>query len=396
MENRLSRRQVLGGSARVGLALAVGVPLLQACGSSGGSSQASAGATTTVSRRITNAIADGLKPEAGPLRIVNYDSYVSPDIVSAFESQYGVKVEISTFTTDEEAITKLASGAFDVDLDLSAATDTLNKLVESGLVQPLNKTYLTNIGNVVASLRDPYYDKGGVYTVPYTVFGTGIGFRADKVDPKSVSWETLWNPQYKGVTSILDSYREGLAMALMRKGLTDINTTDPAVIKQAGDDLGQLTNLMNIKVEIEGYHTIPEGATTVAHTWSGDMINGVANLPAGTGVEVLGYWQPDPAIINNDTICVLTKAKNPVLAHLFINTLLDKTNAQTNFSYVGYQPAIEGLGAQELIDAGLVPENLRTCVLTNEQISKGYRFLQLSPEADALWNDAWSKFRAGA
>ena len=385
MDTRFTRRQVFGGSARIGLALACGVPLLQACGSDSGSS----------SKKVTKAIADGLKPEAGPLRILNYDSYVGPDIVSAFEAKYGVKVEITTFTTDDEAITKLASGAVDVDLHHSAATSTLYKLVDSGLVQPLNKSYLTNIGNVSASLRDPYYDKGAVYTVPYTVFGTGIGYRADKVDAASVSWDTLWDPKYKGVTSILDDYREGLAMAMMRKGLTDVNTADPAVIKQAGDDLGELTNLMNIKVEIEGYHTIPEGATTVAHTWSGDMLTGVGYLPEGTGVEVLGYWQPAPAVVNNDTMCVLTKAKSPVLAHLYIDFLLDKTNAQNNFSYVGYQPAIEGLGAQELIDAGLVPENLRSCVLTNDQITKGYRFLQLSVDVDALWNDAWSKFRAG-
>ena len=385
MDSRFTRRQVLGGSARLGLALAAGVPLLQACGDSGGSSGG----------KQTAAIKDGLAPEAGPLRILNYDSYVSPDIISAFEEKYGVKTEVTTITTDDEAITKLASGAIDVDLDLSAATNSLFKLVESGLIQPLNKTYLTNIGNVAAPLRDPYYDKGGVYTVPYTVFGTGIGFRADKVDPGSVSWETLWNPEFKGVTSILDEVREGLSMAMMRKGLTDVNTGDPAVITQAGDDLGELTNLMNIKVNIDGYTTIPEGSTTVAHTWSGDMLTGVGYLPEGTGVEVLGYWQPDPAVINNDTMCVLTKAKSPVLAHLFINELLDKTNAQTNFEFVGYQPAIEGLGAQELIDAGLVPENLRNCVMTNDQIAKGYRLLQLSTDVEALWNDAWSKFRAG-
>ena len=386
MDIRFTRRQVLGGSARVGLALAAGLPLLQACGDSGGSS-----------KKVSKGIADGLKPEAGPLKIFNYDSYVNPDIVSAFETQYGVKVEITTFTTDDEAITKLASGAVNVDLHHSAATTSLFKLVDTGLIQPLNKTYLTNIGNVVATLRDPYYDKGGVYTVPYTVFSTGIGFRADRVDDAaSVSWDTLWNPKYKGVTSLLDDVREGLAAAMLRKGLTDVNTSDPAVIKQAGDDLGELTNLMNIKVEIEGYHTIPEGATTVAHTWSGDMLNAVGYLPEGTGVEVLAYWQPETAVIANDTMCVLTKAKSPVLAHLFINYLLDKTNAQTNFSYVGYQPAIEGLGAQELIDAELVPETLRSCVLSDAQIGKGLRYLPLSAEVEALYNDAWSKFRAGA
>jgi spermidine/putrescine transport system substrate-binding protein len=385
MDTRFTRRQVFGGSARIGLALACGMPLLQACGSSGSSS-----------KKNTASVKDGLKPEAGPLRILNYDSYVAPDIISAFEAKYGVKIEVTTFTTDDEAITKLASGAVDVDLHHSAGTSTLYKLVESGLIQPLNKSYLTNIGNVSSSLRDPYYDKGAVYTVPYTVFGTGIGFRADKVDPKSVSWDTLWDTKYKGVTSILDDVREGLAMAMMHKGLKDVNTTDPAVIKQAGADLGELTNLMNIKVEIEGYHTIPEGATTVAHTWSGDMLTAVGYLPEGTGDEVLGYWQPDPAVINNDVMCVLSKAKNPVLAHLYVNFLLDKTNAQTNFTYVGYQPAIEGLDGQALTDAGLVPAHLASCVMSNDQIAKGYRYLQLSADVDALWNDAWSKFRAGA
>ena len=387
MDNRFTRRQVIGGSTRLGLALAVGLPLLQACGDDGPSSS---------SGRNTKAIKDGLTPEAGPLRIFNYDSYVSPDIVTSFEEKYGVKVEITTFTTDDEAITKLASGAVDVDLDHSASTTTLFKLVETGLIQPLNKSYLANIGNITSSLRDPYYDKGNTYTVPYVLYSTGIGFRADRVDPATVSWDTLWNPEYKGVTSLLDDVREGLTAALLRKGVTDVNTGDPAVIKQAGEDLGELTNLMNIKVEIEGYHTVPEGSTTVAHTWSGDMLNAQYYLPEGTGPEVLAYWQPETAVIANDTMCVLSKAKNPVLAHLFIDHLLDKDNATTNFAFVGYQPAIEGLGAQELIDAELVPETLRSCVLSNEQIAAGLRYLQLSAEVEGLWNDAWSTFRAGA
>ncbi|MEP7046726.1 MAG: spermidine/putrescine ABC transporter substrate-binding protein [Ilumatobacteraceae bacterium] len=385
MESRFSRRQAIGGSARLGLALAVGLPLLQACGSAGSSSGG----------KKTSGIKDGLKPEAGPLRILDYDAYVSPDVVSAFEAKYGVKVDITKFTTDDEAVSKLASGAVDVDLHKSAGTSTLYKLVDSGLIQPLNKSYISNIGNIVASLRDPYYDKGAVYTVPYTVFGTGIGFRADRVDPASVSWDTLWDPQWKGVASVLDDVREGLAMAMMRKGLTDVNTTDPAVIKQAGDDLGKLTDLMNIKVEIEGYHTIPEGATTVAQTWTGDMLTGLQYLPEGTPPDVLGYWLPSPAVINNDVMCVMSKAKNPVLAHLFIDYLLDKTTSLTNFQFVGYQPAIDGVDGQYLIDQELVPENLRSCVLSSEQIGAGYRYLQLTPDVETLWEDAWSKFTAG-
>ena len=93
----LTRRQLIGGSARLGFALAWGVPLLQACGSDSNS------------KKNTKTIADGLEPESGTLRIFNYDSYVNPDVVAAFEAEYGVKTEITTFTTDDEAITKLAA-----------------------------------------------------------------------------------------------------------------------------------------------------------------------------------------------------------------------------------------------------------------------------------------------
>jgi spermidine/putrescine transport system substrate-binding protein len=126
------------------------------------------------------------------------------------------------------------------------------------------------------------------------------------------------------------------------------------------------------------------------------MLTAVGYLPEGTGPDVLGYWAPAPSLIDNDLMCVTSKAKNPVLAHLYIDFLLDKANAETNFTFVGYQPAIEGLGADELIGKSLVPENLRSCVLSTEQIAAGLHHLRLTPDVEILWEDAWSKFKAGA
>ena len=84
-----------------------------------------------------------------------------------------------------------------------------------------------------------------------------------------------------------------------------------------------------------------------------------------------------------------------MLAHLYIDYLLDKANAETNFTFVGYQPAIDGLGAQELIDKELVPENLRSCVLSSEQIAAGLPVPAADADIEALWDDVWSKFQAG-
>ncbi len=385
-----TRRQFIGQTAGFGVMLGAGLPLLQACGGDDDDDGA-----------VSDAIKDGLDPEAGPLRVFNYADYVNPDTIAGFEEQYGVKVEITTFDVDAEAITKLANGSVEIDVHNSAAPDTLDRLIAGGLLQPLNKSYIPNLSNLLPSFADPWYDKGSKYTLPYTVFSTGIAYRADRIDPAKVEemgWDILWDPTYKGVTSILDSYREGIALALLRKGITDINTSDKGQIEQAGADLAELVDLMNIKVNIEAYKDIPEGATDLAHTWSGDMLAGAYSyLPEGTDPSVLGWWYPADGVgvVGNDCMAVTANAKNPVLAHLYVNYLLDAANAEENFSWNGYLPPIKGLDADYLIENGYAPENLRSAVLTDEIISKGLRYEPLDTDTDLLWEETWSRFTAG-
>jgi len=389
---RTSRRQFLARSAQLGVLLGAGIPLLNACGSDDAASGS----------QRTEPIADGLEPEKGPLRIINYADYVNPDVVADFENKYGVKVEISTIDTDTEAVAKLASGALKVDVHHSMSSTSIGNLIQGGLIQPLNGTYFTNRGNVLAAFDDPWYDPGAVYSVPYTFFGTGIGYRADRIDPAEVEaqgWDTVWNATaFKGQVSILDDEREAFTMAMLRAGVTDINTLDQAIIDQALADVIELIDLVNVKVNIEGYKDIPEGTTTIAHTWSADLIAGAASyLPEGTSTDVLGFWHPpsEQYVVNNDSMGVLANAENPVLAHLYIDYLLDNAVAEKNFSWVGYLPALTKLDADFVIGAGYVPENLRSCVPTNDDIGNGLKFKALGPEGDAQYEAAWSKFTAG-
>jgi len=420
--NERSRREFLVRSAQVAALLGIGSPLLQACG--GGDDSGSASSSTTppaggesgtattgttlpnleaTGREVTESIADGLDPEKGPLRIVNYADYVSPDVIADFENKYGVKVEITTIDSDTEMIQKVASGAIKADLNHSMASTSINRLIRGGLIQPINHSYLTNFGNVLPAFNDPWYDPNAVYSAPYTFFGTGLGYRADRIDPAQMDewgWNALWEAtEFKGQCSILEDEREPFAMAMLRKGFTDINTTDPAVIDQALADLTELIDLVNIKVNITGYTDIPEGITSIAHTWSADLIGGALSyLPEGTGPEVLGFWRPptESYTVANDSMGVMADAENPVLAHLYINYLLDNDVSEKNFSWLGYLPALSKLDADYVINAGYVPENLRNCVPTNDDIANGLRYLPLGDEGDKLYEDAWSTFRAGA
>jgi spermidine/putrescine transport system substrate-binding protein len=344
------------------------------------------------------AVASGLAPEGGgKLKLLNYAEYISPDVCKAFGKEHGVEVEVTTFTTMDEMVAKLrtAGEGFDV---CFPTPDVIAKIAVGKLLQPLNPSYLTGLANVWPELRDPFYDQGARYTVPYNAYTTGIGYRADRVPTVPANgYDLLWDTAYAGKAYLIDDSREGLALAMLRNGVTDINTEDPAKIKQAGAWLADLIPRTNIKLGITSYQLVPEGQATVHHCWSGDMINAQAYLPKGVDADVLGYWYPEASmgVVGTDTIAIPRTAAKPVLAHLFLNHLLDAKVAESNFSYTGYQPALTAITPEKMVTDGFVTEQLKPTIVTPDVYARSLQILQISPPAEALWNNAWSTFKAG-
>jgi spermidine/putrescine transport system substrate-binding protein len=347
-------------------------------------------------------IADGLKPEAGPLQLYNWEAYINAATLKDFSKEYGVEVKVTTFNNMEEAVAKLSTGSASFDV-FFPTIDPLPRLVAGKILQPLNHTYLPNLTNVWASLQTPFYDFGAQYTVPYTVYTTGIGWRNDKLSTDVAAldnpYDAFWvATEAKGKAAVLDVGRDALAMAMLRRGQTDLNTGDSAIIDQARDDLMELTGLQNIKVAIGGYETLPAGRSWLHQVWSGDLINAQYYLANGSKVSDLSYWYPEDGKghIGNDTLAVLKGAKNPVLAHLLVNFLLDNDHSLDNFSWVGYQPPLTKLDTTKMVKDGLVPENLSAAVVKPEYFTNGYEQVALPPEVDTLWQDAWRQFTTGA
>jgi spermidine/putrescine transport system substrate-binding protein len=402
-ENRSSRRQVLALGA---LAAAAGTGVLAGCGERRREpttapeqialSRPDKPATLPLHSDVP-AIKDGLTPEkGGTFKIFNYPEYLSPDVVKAFGAQHGVTVEVTTFNTQEEAIAKLrtAGTAFDA---YFPTPDIVGKLVAGKLLQPLNRSYLPNLANAWPELQDPFYDKGSRYTVPYFAYTTGVLYRADRVTAVPTNgWDLLWSPKYKGQTYVLDDLRETLSLAMLRTGRTDLNTEDPALIKAAGAELAKLAEV-NVKVGIAAYQLVAEGVSTVHHAWSGDAVNAQNYLPEGVTADVLGYWFPADrkGPVGTDTMAIPRSAEKPVLAHLFLNHMLDNEVALENFGFTGYQPALSVVTPQKLVADERIPNNLVSTVVSPAHYRDGLQELQLSTEGDRVWLDEWAKFKAG-
>ena len=186
-------------------------------------------------------IADGLAPEQGAtLRVYNWSEYIYKKVVQDFEKKYkkyDVKVQVSTYGNMDEAVAKLRAGqvAFDV---LFPTYDYLGKLVQGNFLRPLNHSYIPNIEQVWPAFQNPWYDQGWNYSVPYTIYTTGIAWRVDKVTDDIAKlpnpYEALWDERYRGKVGILDDYREAIGMTLLKNGITDLNTGNQDHLNLAG------------------------------------------------------------------------------------------------------------------------------------------------------------------
>jgi spermidine/putrescine transport system substrate-binding protein len=347
------------------------------------------------------AIANGMAPEKGAtLKIYNWVAYVNQKCLNDFAKKYNCKVELTTFNTMSEAISKIRSGQFDFDVFIPTI-DVLGELIETKLLRPLNHSYIPNISQVWSEFTNPFYDQKWQYTVPYTIYTTGITWRKDHVDENPYQmangWAMPWQAKYKGKVAILDDYREGLSLGLLKNGITDLNTTSTAQIQQAAGSLKQLDQLVNVHIDNNDYSNVPSGQVWIHEAWSGDMAAAAEYVPKGTSVKVIGYWFPTngKGPVNNDTMAVLSSAKNPVLAHLFLNYMNDLPNALENIGFNGYMQPLKAITPQRLVKEGILPPSLTSTVVLESYFTKGLRELELAPAVDALWQQTWLQISGG-
>ena len=345
-------------------------------------------------------IKSGLPPEQNAtLRIFNWVAYLNPQIMKDFGKKYNCQVQLTTFQNIDEAMAKLRSGQLNFDV-FFPTIDVMGELVYGKMIQPINHSYIPNITQAWPDFTHPFYDGKWQYTVPYTIYTTGIAWRKDHVpeNPYTMAnaWAMPWQAKYKGKVAILDDSRESISLGLMKNGVFNLNTTNPAQITASGQTLQELAHLTNVHIDNNDYTEVPSGQIWIHHAWSGDIATAPSYMPKGVSPEVVGYWFPTDGKgpVGNDLITVLRGAPNPVLAHLFQNYLLDVQNALTNISYNGYMQPLTGITPQRLVQEQLLIPSLMSTVVLPSYFRRGVMQLQLPVAAKALWEQAWLQVKS--
>ncbi len=275
-QHRYARREFLKRAAATGIALPSLGAILAACGSGaqtgvGGGTSASgaaganpygtggiAGAPYPLARpeapvtwnvNPADVTPSGQQPESGAtLKVLRWPYYLDDGVVKAFEKQYHTSVQITEFSDMDKGLAKINASGVDFDIMFGMNVWAVGRSIAAGLLRPYNHDYLTTFkSNGWDLFQSPFYDVGANYTVPYSVWNTGIFWRNDKIsiDPSTMAnpYDVFFDNPPKGKTALLANAQDVLAMPMFRDGLTDVNVTDPSVITKAKDDIASIAQI---------------------------------------------------------------------------------------------------------------------------------------------------------
>lgn len=273
--------------------------------------------------------------EGQTLYLYNWGEYTGENILRDFEEETGATVVQESFDSNEQMYIKVANQEpYDV---LVPSDYMVQRLIDEDLLQKLDKSKLTCMDKLADAVKGLPYDPQNEYSVPYFWGTVGIVYDKTKVEIRDLEAEgfgIFLDEKYKGDVYLYDSERDAFMMALKDLGYS-MNTTSEKEIQEAYDWLVQCVETMDAEIVTdEIIDNMAQGRKALGLIYSGDATYVMEEN------ENMGYYMPDTGTnLWSDAMVIPKNAKNPELAHAFINYASDYDGAYDNSSYVGYTSA---------------------------------------------------------
>ena len=278
------------------------------------------------------------------LNVYNWGEYISDgsddtlDTIKAFEEYYyetyGVKVKVNytTYASNEDMFAKLSSGA--VSFDVVIPSDyMIARMRENDMLLPLDFDNIPNYQYINEGFHGLYYDPDDMYSVPYTYGVIGVIYDANRVDEEDAhGWELMWNDKYKGDILQFNNSRDAFATAQYMLGL-NVNSDDHSEWEQALAKLKEQRPLVKSYVMDEIYNMMESGEAAIGAYYAGDYFT---MLDAEADDVDLRFYYPERTNYFIDAMCIPSCCQNKELAEIFINYMLSAEPAIANAEYIYY------------------------------------------------------------
>ena len=294
------------------------------------------------------------RQETITLNVYNWGQYIadgsdeSLDIIAAFEEKYpNIKVNYSTYDSNEMMYSKLSNGGITVDV-IIPSDYMIARMISEGMLLELNYDNIPNYQYIDENFRNTAYDPENKYSVPYTWGTVGILYNTKYVSEEDVTgWELLWNEKYAKKILMFDNSRDAFGIAQFLLGY-DINTTDAQELRLCADKLAEQRPVVQQYVMDQVFNSMENEEAWIAPYYAGDCMVMMENNPD------LAFYLPENQGFNLfiDAMCIPTCCQEKEAAELFINFLCDPEISGANMDWVCYSTPISA--AKEYLSEDVV------------------------------------------
>jgi spermidine/putrescine transport system substrate-binding protein len=303
--------------------------------------------------KVTQATIDAYwkgKVKKGTLNWANWPGYMEDDhsTLKAFTKATGIKVNYKEAIQETgdwfgKIQAPLAANQ-SIGFDLMVITNgvQLTKCIELGYLAPLDHKLLPNFDKY-SGLKNPSYDPGNAFTLPYESGITGIAYNTKYVKEPVHSIQQLWDAKYKGKIGMMADVQEMGNFGMFALGI-DPERSTPDDWAKAAAKLREQRPLVRKYYQQDYIDAVTKGDVYITQAWSGDVYS-----LASPDVK---FVVPDEGgTIWTDNMCLPKTANNPVDALTMMNWLYDPANNAPLTEFINYVTPVPGTRELVLKDA---------------------------------------------
>ncbi|MBD9221071.1 MAG: extracellular solute-binding protein [Clostridiales bacterium] len=331
--------------------------------------------------------------EKTTLYVYNWGQYISEgddgslDVIAAFEKAYpNIRVQYSTYDSNEIMYSKLANGGITVDV-IIPSDYMIGRMVQEGMLEELNFGNIPNYQYIDDAFKNTSYDPENKYSVPYTWGTVGIIYNTKYVDEADVTgWELLWNEKYAGKILMFDNSRDAFGIAEYLLGY-DVNTTDETELQACAAKLAEQKPVVQQYVMDQIFDAMENEEAWIAPYYAGDYLTMVEENPD------LAFYRPTAQGYNMfiDAMCIPTCCQEKEAAETFINFLCSPEISSANMAFLGY--SVPSTAAKELMDPEVA--NSDVAYPDADTLATGTSFNYLPEETSRYMESLFMEVRNG-
>jgi putrescine transport system substrate-binding protein len=336
------------------------------------------------------------------VHVYNWSDYIDEQVNTDFTAATGIKVVYDVFDSNEVLEAKLLAGSSGYDVVVPSSS-FLARQIQAGVFQKLDKSKLSNIGNMwdVVEQRVEQFGPLNDYSVNYMWGTTGIGYNDGLISERmenapTTSLAMIFDPDVVSKFAdcgvhLLNAPTEIIPAALAYLG-EDPRSTDSDVIAKAEAVLTRVRPYIQKFDSSQYIDALANGDICLAVGWSGDIFMAqYAAWDAENGVEIVYSIPDEGALMWFDQLAIPDDAPNADNAHKYINWLMNPEQIATATNYVWY--ANGNLASQPLLDEDLLND---PAVYPTPEVMAG---LYISPTYDSksqrVITRTWTKVTTG-